>query len=168
MLTPDYAKLSEWHKQVDLSEIDTQAIEVNLPDGLGQLVFKARKRISKKETPSKSADSAKANANTDSNASTNAIKTQNDIMVVTLPLATSQVQISFCHENPTVLPDFRQHKRSLKKVLQELAIAPWQRQRIPFIYHQDGNTLIAACGYFVCQEFSSCVNALEIEVVWNR
>jgi len=36
--------------------------------------------------------------------------------------------------------------------LQELAIAPWQRKRIPFIYFDE--TFVAALGHFVCKEFA--------------
>lgn len=63
-----------------------------------------------------------------------------------------QLIIRFNHENPKCLPEYRQHSRSLKKVLQELAIAPWQRKRIPFIYFDE--TFVAALGHFVCKEFA--------------
>jgi len=59
--------------------------------------------------------------------------------------------IRFNHDNPKCLPQYRQHSRALKKVLQELTIAPWQRKRIPFIY-LDKN-FAAALGHFACKEF---------------
>ena len=67
------------------------------------------------------------------------------------PLVHQRVTIGFSHQNPKCLPDYRQQRRPLKKVLQELNIPPWQRQRIPFLYYD--NTLVAALGYFVCKEF---------------
>lgn len=68
---------------------------------------------------------------------------------VKLPEAGQVVTIRFSHNNPVCLPDYRKHSRSLKKVLQELNISPWQRKRTPFIYYDD--TLVAAIGHFVCQ-----------------
>lgn len=61
------------------------------------------------------------------------------------------VSIRFCHNNPTCLPDYRQHSRPVKKVLQELGIAPWQRKRTAFLYYDDH--LVAAIGHFVCQPY---------------
>ena len=70
---------------------------------------------------------------------------------VVMPSKEKKVTIRFHHNNPTCLPDYRNHSRSLKKVLQELNIPPWQRKRIPFLYYDD--VLVAAIGFFVCQEF---------------
>ncbi|GHG01062.1 tRNA lysidine(34) synthetase TilS [Thalassotalea marina] len=62
-----------------------------------------------------------------------------------------QLSVQFTHNNPKILPDYRQHHRSLKKVWQELAIPTWQRNRIPLLFSQ--NELVAAAGQFVCQPF---------------
>ena len=70
---------------------------------------------------------------------------------VEMPSKDQKVTIRFHHNNPTCLPDYRNHSRSLKKVLQELNIPPWQRKRIPFLYFDD--MLVAAIGFFVCKEF---------------
>ena len=43
----------------------------------------------------------------------------------------------------------RHHSRPSKKIWQELAIPPWQRERIPLLYF--GEQLIAAAGVFVTQ-----------------
>ncbi len=40
-----------------------------------------------------------------------------------------------------------QHRQSLKKLFQQAAIPPWQRQRIPLLYH--GNELLAVCGHWL-------------------
>lgn len=71
---------------------------------------------------------------------------------IALPNEATEITIRFGHNNPTCLPDYRNHSRSLKKVLQELNIPTWQRKRIPFLYFDD--VLVAAIGFFVCQEFS--------------
>lgn len=71
--------------------------------------------------------------------------------VFSLPDDISLLQVKFTHNNPKVLPDYRQHHRALKKIWQELAVPTWQRNRIPLIFIND--ELIAAPGYFVCQPF---------------
>jgi tRNA(Ile)-lysidine synthase len=78
-------------------------------------------------------------------------KAQEGCHRVTLPSKERKITIRFNHDNPICLPDYRHHSRSLKKVLQELNIPPWQRKRIPFLYYDD--VLVAAIGFFVCQEF---------------
>ena len=49
-------------------------------------------------------------------------------------------------------PDGRQHTHSLKKLMQEAGIPPWQRNRIPLIYI--GHQLACVCGYWVADIFS--------------
>jgi tRNA(Ile)-lysidine synthase len=78
-----------------------------------------------------------------------------DLSLVCLPAQGQQVSVRFSHNNPKCLPDFRQHSRSLKKVLQELNIAPWQRKRIAFLYYD--NELVAAIGHFICKPFMANV-----------
>ncbi len=71
--------------------------------------------------------------------------------LICLPKLGQKVSVRFSHNNPNCLPDFRQHSRSLKKVLQELNIEPWQRKRIAFLYYD--NELVAALGHFICKPF---------------
>lgn len=71
---------------------------------------------------------------------------------VLAPKDGQQVELRFTHNNPKCLPDYRNHSKELKKILQELKIAPWQRKRIPFLYYDD--ELVAAVGYFVCKPFA--------------
>ena len=70
---------------------------------------------------------------------------------IAAPKGGQHVSIRFCHDNPKCLPDYRLHSRNLKKVLQELNIAPWQRKRLPFLYYDDA--LVAVIGHFVCQPY---------------
>jgi len=95
--------------------------EITLPDHLGRLVF-SHPRAKDKQ-----------------------------LAYICLPKQEQQVSVRFSHDNPKCLPDFRQRSRSLKKVLQELDIAPWQRKRIAFLYYDD--ELVAAIGHFICQPF---------------
>jgi len=81
---------------------------------------------------------------------------------ICLPKQEQQVSICFSHDNPKCLPDFRQRTRSLKKVLQELDISPWQRKRIAFLYYDD--ELVAAIGHFICQPFIADDTKLAIQV----
>ena len=79
------------------------------------------------------------------------IEIKKDLQQVIMPNKEQEVTVRFNHDNPKCLPDYRTHSRSLKKVLQELNIPTWQRNRIPFLYYDD--VLVAAIGFFVCQDF---------------
>lgn len=124
-LTADFIDVSNWQSAIDL--VNKQNVEIadviELPDSLGKLTF-----------------------STD-----HFLEVSNTCQRIVFPTNSQKVSLRFCHSNPTCLPDYRNHSRSLKKVLQELNIPPWQRKRIPFIYYDD--VLVAAVGYFVCQAF---------------
>jgi len=126
-LTPEFTDISDWHQQVDLFKgtilVDNAVLD--LPDSLGELVFTT-------------------NAVPNSSLSTK-------LPHISLPEYGQQVSVRFRHENPKCLPHFRQHSRTVKKVLQELNIAPWQRKRIAFLYYD--NELVAAIGHFICQPY---------------
>ena len=49
-------------------------------------------------------------------------------------------------------PSGRRHSQSLKKLLQEANIPPWERDGIPLVYL--GDELIAVAGLWVCKEYS--------------
>ncbi len=133
-LTEFFADVSQWHCTVNLNEIALTPVQIELPDNLGHLSFNT--------TPSNSIqttirDGARVGKQ----------------LEFTPPLPEQSVKISFSHHNPRCLPDYRQHSRALKKVLQELEIPPWQRQRLPFLYYD--NELVAVLGYFVCQQYQA-------------
>ena len=102
-------------------DLSIEGVNISLPDNLGQLTFSYLQ--------SKVASNQR----------------------IRLAEVGQVISIRFCHNNPKCLPDYRQHSRPLKKVLQELNIAPWQRKRIPFLYYDD--LLVAAIGHFVCQNY---------------
>ncbi|KGJ97087.1 tRNA lysidine(34) synthetase TilS [Colwellia psychrerythraea] len=102
-------------------DLSNNNIEITLPDNLGQLQIKQD------------------------------IVVDNALTSICLPMPGQEVSVRFSHDNPKCLPDFRQRSRSLKKVLQELNIAPWQRKRIAFLYYD--NELVSVIGQFVCQPF---------------
>ncbi|NQY89231.1 MAG: tRNA lysidine(34) synthetase TilS [Colwellia sp.] len=124
-LTADYIDVSEWQTDIDCFDKKniTNAEVIELPDGLGKLHFSSDKSID----------------------------VSNTVQRVVSPTKAQKVRLRFCHSNPTCLPDYRHKSRSVKKILQELNIPPWQRKRIPFLYYDD--VLVAAIGYFICQEF---------------
>ena len=125
-LTADFIDVSNWKATIDCLDSQNVAITdvIELPDCLGRLTFSNNQSIDVSNTGQR----------------------------IALPSKTQKVTLRFCHSNPTCLPDYRNHSRSLKKILQELNVPPWQRKRIPFIYYDD--VLVAAVGYFVCQDFS--------------
>jgi len=92
-------------------------------------------------------------------------ETQENCSRVVTPNDNQKITIRFDHNNPKCLPDYRNHSRSLKKVLQELNIPPWQRKRIPFLYYDD--VLVAALGYFVCQEYLPKKEEPSLEITWT-
>jgi tRNA(Ile)-lysidine synthase len=130
-ITPDYKDVSDWYRDIDLSE---GTVVLELPDDLGKLVF------------------------------TTQLVQGNVFPLVCLPSVGQKVTVRFSHNNPKCLPDFRQHSRSLKKVLQELNVEPWQRKRIGFLYYD--NELVTAIGHFICKPF--IVNGAELGVHINQ
>ncbi|OUR84033.1 tRNA lysidine(34) synthetase TilS [Colwellia psychrerythraea] len=130
-LTPAYNDISDWQGQVELFQ-DTLPLGTSvlaLPDNLGELIFNTNSMIN----------------------STLGKNQNNPLPRIALPKRDQLVSVRFRHENPKCLPHFRQHSRTVKKVLQELNIAPWQRKRIAFLYYD--NELVAAIGHFICQPF---------------
>lgn len=92
---------------------------------------------------------------------------RNDIggLAIKAPDEDTNAQIRFAHSNPKCLPDYRQQHRSLKKVLQELNIPPWQRKRVPLLFY--GDTFVAALGYFVCKPFVATAQENTLYVNWQ-
>lgn len=68
---------------------------------------------------------------------------------VRLPRQHEQVSVRFAAKGRVRIIG-RSGSRPLKKLWQELAVPPWQRQRIPLLYYND--QLIAAIGVFVTEE----------------
>jgi len=131
-LTLEYKDISSWQTTVDFSTKKEERII--LPDNIGELNFSVAEY---KNTVTMQLSQSKVTI----------------LQKIVLAKPEQKVIIRFSHNNPRCLPDYRQRSRPLKKVLQELDIAPWQRKRIPFLYYDD--ILVAAIGHFVCQNFKS-------------
>jgi len=144
-LTADFNDVSAWQVNIDLHEHCTN---IELPDNLGQLqLIVGQNEVSENRAP--------------------IINKQHSIIA---PSKDQVITVRFEHNNPKCLPDYRQHSRSLKKVLQELDIPPWQRKRIPFLYFDD--ILVAVMGHFVCQPYLSQDSSpqgkeLSITITWT-
>ncbi|MFT5813759.1 MAG: tRNA(Ile)-lysidine synthase, partial [Psychroserpens sp.] len=139
-LTRIYQDISLWQQSVNLECLaDEKTFNVALPDELGTLNF----------------STVLGNDNTKSHWQA-AIKKPNINQLVT---------VCFAHENPTCLPQYRQHSRALKKVLQELEIPSWQRKRLPFIFYD--NELIAVAGHFVCKDYLEDNENLGCFISWD-
>jgi len=142
-LTANFEDISTWTQEVDI-ERNLDLLQVNLPDRLGRLAFK-NSAFDKK---------------TDNGEDTVCAHHQ-----IVPPKINQKVWIKFSHNNPKCLPAYRQHTRSLKKVLQELSIAPWQRKRLPFIYYDD--QLVAVVGHFICKPYIPRENEASLEMYWS-
>lgn len=66
------------------------------------------------------------------------------------------VSVSFRRGGERCTPMGQKHSRSLKKLLQENGIPPWQRSRIPLIYV--GEQLAAVVGFWVCEPFAAAAD----------
>ncbi len=60
--------------------------------------------------------------------------------------------VRFRQGGEQIRPHGRQHTHSLKKLMQEAGIPPWQRNRIPLLYIN--NELACVCGYWVAESYS--------------
>jgi len=146
IITPDYQKLTSWQHHFSPDKLESAEQVIKLPDNLGQLCFDL--------------------GTNDSNNQQISSDEFDIVQYLTPPDSTQQITVRFSHDNPKCLPDFRQHSRELKKVLQELSIAPWQRKRIPFIYYD--NVLVSAVGHFICKEFFAKEGSRAIILSWNK
>ena len=141
-LTPEFIDVSDWQQEVTLFKgtglVDNEVLA--LPDNLGELIFNTS-TVTSSDPKSK-------------------------LPRIALPKYGQQVSVRFRHDNPKCLPHFRQHSRTVKKVLQELNIAPWQRKRVAFLYYD--NELVAAIGYFICQPFVEANPELGMQILHTK
>lgn len=62
-------------------------------------------------------------------------------------------------------PAGRAHRRPLKKWLQDFAVLPWMRERLPLIYA--GDELAAVAGLFVCARFAAGKAEPGLRIQWH-
>jgi tRNA(Ile)-lysidine synthase len=140
-LTAIFADVSQWQQLLEWpANINkNHTLTVLLPDNIGQLAV--------------SSDRFADNDQFDWCAS------------IIAPKLDQQISVRFSHQNPRCLPAYRQHSRSVKKVLQELNIPIWQRRRLPFLFYND--ELVAVIGHFVCKPYLVDDQAKAIKVYWK-
>ena len=81
-------------------------------------------------------------------------------------LEPDQLQIAFQVPGLRAQPAGRAGSRPLKKLWQEYGVPPWQRAHIPLLMH--GDSLVAALGLFVCQEYSPSPAAAGWRMEWKE
>ena len=156
-LTQDLVDVSSWAEEIGLSGKEGAPIpEIVLPDNLGVLMIEANSNINTDIN-----SEASGNSKATKNIMPEHIRSETSFSV---PQSCDKLSVLFSHNNPLCLPDYRQHSRKLKKLLQELDIPVWQRQRVPFIFWQD--QLVAVLGYFVCQPFLPDCHPTKLSINW--
>jgi tRNA(Ile)-lysidine synthase len=81
-------------------------------------------------------------------------------------LRQSVVEIGFRQGGERCRPAGQLHGRSLKKILQDLAVPPWQRGTLPLLFI-DGQ-VAAVGGLFICEEFVAQAEEPGVELDWRR
>ena len=87
---------------------DKESFAFALPDGLGTLKLSIR--------------------------SENILKKNRWQVAIKAPLFDQKITIRFTHDNPKCLPQYRQHSRALKKVLQELSYTSLAKKKTAFYF----------------------------------
>ena len=67
-------------------------------------------------------------------------------------LINESLQICFRQGGENFHPAGRQHSQSLKKLLQQANVPPWERDVIPLLYYKD--ELVAVVGLWVCKKYA--------------
>jgi tRNA(Ile)-lysidine synthase len=153
-LTPEFNDVSGYKATVQLTDVLNQKSTeqcsphtITLPDGLGRLLF-LKGKASNQELP--------------------ILHDEKVIDKHCIGLSEESVELMVCfnHNNPKVLPEYRQHHRPLKKVLQELKISPWDRRRTPLIF--SNNELVLIAGQTICKAFLPQEDQIIIHVYWLK
>jgi tRNA(Ile)-lysidine synthase len=144
-LTAELQDITEVSLTFEAESLELQQLSiVELPDNIGQLTFT---RQSLANSPSISEASDKRTC-------------------IVAPRKDQSVSIRFAHNNPTCTPDYRQHSRSLKKILQELDVPTWERKRLPFLYYNED--LVAVIGHFTCKEYLPDETSNALNITWVK
>lgn len=70
-----------------------------------------------------------------------------------IPTETKHLTLTCQRPSVTCQPEYRNHSRPIKKVLQELDIPPWQRKRLVYLFADEH--LVGVIGHFICKPFSA-------------
>lgn len=75
-------------------------------------------------------------------------------------LLNQSLKICFRQGGENFHPAGRQHSQSLKKLLQQANVPPWERDVIPLVYYRD--ELIAVVGFWICKKYAVKENGWNI------
>lgn len=81
-------------------------------------------------------------------------------------LAKAGVTVRFRVGGERCQPKGRQHNHSLKKLLQEQGVPPWQRERMPLLFHDD--QLVHVAGLWDCEPYAAATDEAGLIVKWRR
>jgi tRNA(Ile)-lysidine synthase len=81
-------------------------------------------------------------------------------------LASAPVSVRFRQGGENCLPAGRGQHHSLKKLFQESAIPPWQRERIPLLYI--GEELAQIMGICICEPFKAAAGQPAVNIEWQQ
>ena len=76
------------------------------------------------------------------------------------------VRVSFRRGGERCQPAGRRHHHTLKKLLQEQGVPPWERRWLPLIYI--GDRLAAVAGLWVCEPFSTAPGEAGLVIRWRH
>jgi tRNA(Ile)-lysidine synthase len=85
--------------------------------------------------------------------------------ICSLRVAADGVRVRWRRGGERCRPAGRQHHHSLKKLFQEQAIPPWERDRIPLIYI--GEEIAAVAGLWVCEPFQAGPTEAGLWIDWD-
>ncbi len=75
------------------------------------------------------------------------------------------VRITYRMGGERCKPAGRAHSQTLKKLLQEYALEPWLRDKVPLVF--SGEALVAVGDLWVCAEFVASENEVGYELIWR-
>ncbi|MBI5460925.1 MAG: tRNA lysidine(34) synthetase TilS, partial [Gammaproteobacteria bacterium] len=81
-------------------------------------------------------------------------------------LQAGSVEVRYRQGGESLQPVGRREHHRLKQLFQEAGVPPWERARVPLIYHHD--TLIAVAGYWLCEGFQAGVDEPGVRFSWSR
>jgi tRNA(Ile)-lysidine synthase len=68
-----------------------------------------------------------------------------------MELLDRKLEVRFRQGGEKIRPVGRKNKHSVKKLMQDAGIPPWERNRVPMIY--DNDDLLCVCGYWLADDF---------------
>ncbi|WNC73714.1 tRNA lysidine(34) synthetase TilS [Thalassotalea psychrophila] len=137
-ITEVFSDISAWQKQFTIAELLKEKV-VSLPDNLGRLYFSSNNQHE---------------------------NSQKNRFFLAYSDGEEKLKVAFKHSNPKCFPDFRQQRRELKKVLQELNVPTWQRKRLPLIYINE--QLAAVLPLFIDKDFTANTKKKCLSITWHK